>query len=371
MSPRRAICIALISIIFILSLSCRPAVDWDKGEFYALTPAGDFVKTDSPASVKEVAMQPWPRQVRVTDLYADGDRLFLAVNRHGLTESNFKNDSVSFRSRFDAAHFGGRTVTRIFPYQNELFCHVYFDSAFSEEGVEAEPAERIGLLRYSPAVPEAGFRPVSLGYPPPGEPWEAVVARPLDSARLAFEWKKTSPDCAEFKYSLLDLESGIETEETRSWFYDAPKPLRPSPQDRDPVLHALVLDIEDSLRRETAGSVVLTACFDSLTGLEAHYATPGNGGKTAAVYYTVSVTATKNGWLALLPDGRFVVASSAEAKDWYRGLLPALPTGFRYAGLAEWGGFLCFSWEEDSFFRVGRAGIFIRKKQPSSPDGVR
>ncbi|MBN2351939.1 MAG: hypothetical protein JXD23_05165 [Spirochaetales bacterium] len=364
MSSRRALSIVFVSLVITLSPSCRPDADAEKGVFYGLSLTGEFVRTESPAGMMPIALQPWTRQVRVADLYSRGDRLFLTVNRHGLAELAINGDSIAIQRRYDERYFGLRTATRIFPYGDDLFCHVYFDSAFAGDNRETAPAERVGLLRYSPSDPGLGFRPVVFNFPARDEPWEAVSARPLDAARLALEWKKTSADNVEFAYSMFDQASGTETEETRAWYYDAAEPDLFAEKERDPVLRTLVTSIAGELARETAGSVVLCESIDAAAGREARFLFPaaeetGNGETS---YEKVTLRASSAGWLALLPDCRFIIASSPDAASWFRGLLPALPAGFRYTGLAEMGSWLCFSWEEVDFYLVGRSGIFLRRR---------
>ncbi len=367
MAPRRPVLIVLPCLFLLLLLSCRPATDATVGVFYVLTGSGDFAKTDALAQAKPIAFRPWPQQVRVADIHARGGRFFLAVNRYGLAELSApagNDDSISIQPRYAEDYFGGRTVTRIFPYKNELYCHVYFDADFPGGTAASIPAERIALLSFSPASSDAGFRPVRMGLPPLTEAWEAVMARPVGPGDLAFEWKRSSPRRTDFRYTAFNLESGRETEKTRAWFYDEVKPAGLSGNERDPVLRALVSVVADSLRREIPDSAVLCAGYDPDSGREARYYFPGNGGagNAATVYRTVSLETVSGGWLALLPDCRFIIASSQDEKTWERGLLPELPAGFRYTGAAASGGWLCFSLEEVDFYRVGRAGIFLRRR---------
>ncbi len=364
MAPRRVVSIVFIATVIILNLSCRPEDGPKKGVFYGLSPSGEFERVETPAGVKPVALRPWTRQVRVADLFTRGDRLFLSVNRHGLAELTPAGDSVAIQRRYDERYFGGRTVTRMFPYGNDLFCHVYFDSAFSGEERAPEPAERIGLLRYSPADPGSGFHPIVFDYPPRDAPWEPVSVRPLDASRLAFEWKKTSADNVEFAYAMYDLAGGAETEETKAWYYDAAKPELLADKELDPILRTLVTSVAGGLARERPGSVVLCESYDAATGREARFLFPAAGetGNANTVYEKVVLRDSAAGWLALLPGGRFIIASSPDAAAWFRGLLPALPAGFRYTGLASAGSWLCFSWEEVDFYQAGRAGIFLRRR---------
>jgi hypothetical protein len=353
------------ALFFVIAfISCAPSLNFRQGVFYALAPTGEFVAARELSSLGAAEFVPWPQQVRVTDMLVRGDRLFLAVNGHGLAEVLAANDKVSFSAQYAETFFSGRTVTRLFPVENALYCHVYFDAAFAGTGPLAASGQRIGLLRFRPDTPDAGFVPVALTILPPAEAWEAVVARPLDERTIALEWKLSGSDRSAFRYSEIDLSSGAEIEKDRTWFYDTARPAALASASLDPALKALLKTLAETLARETADCRILFTSYDPVTGREIRtsFTNTADPKSEATIYYSIRVTAVSEGYLALLPDGRYWRVGTADERSWRQGRLPELKPPGRYTLIAFRGEWLCAAWEEVDFFRVGRAGVFLRRE---------
>jgi hypothetical protein len=353
----------LISFIVVLFCSCHTADHTVQNVFFTLEGDGTFLRSEGFPDMSDAVMVPWPRQTRVTDIISLHGKTLLAVNGRGIAQALITDKTVSIETHYHPAYFSHRTVTRFFPYRDELYCHVYVDTAFPGGHPDPVSPPRFGLVKITEDGSTLGYDARPLLFQQSEEPWEVVGAGYLDPDRLVLEWKLTEPHRSLFRYSTFHLGSGAEEEKTREWFY-ANVSIEPVTAASNTVIAALIYAAEKRLTDATPGCVILVTLTDPLQAGDRRLLVSDEKapGQQVSAYYNVALMAVHEGYAMLLADGSYFLARSPDRSDWEEGRFPEPPSRCRYTGLGVGDDYLCASWEQIDFYKVGRAGMVFHKR---------
>jgi hypothetical protein len=360
--------LAVIRIIFFCfsftCISCNAPQSLKAGIFFVLTADGNFIHTAGLSSLSPDSLKPWPSQTRVTDICAYRSRLFVAVNGCGIAELIGIPDSAAPRLLYSEQYFKGRTTTVLIPFRENLYCHVYSDTAFPSESRGNPGRTRISFVKINIEKKDSDFTPFTSRFQQGNAAWDAVMIWPLDDKTLSVQWKAARKDQSEFMYSWMNLENGEEALRDKAWFLRSCSLSSLDAVDTDPALRMLIKTIGEELEREVKDVAVLFAVCDPATHVRSRiiYSTSAPETTGATVYYYIHAVKTADGFLGLLSDGRLVSAFFDKSKGVRRNQLPRLPEGYQYTGIVETETALLASWEQTDFYQVGKAGIFFQAK---------
>ncbi len=398
----RILCGIMLSVLTCsLPLSCRPGADkrQPRRDVFILR-RGRFEQALGADFTQNTRLLPWPVQTRITDMYAKNGTLFCLVNNYGIAALRFncidaQADNADpapsaggayadtgpqpdagaldtearpeFSYYYDPALFGGRSSGGLYALGDSLFCHVYRDEVSAAENTASTPPGLfpgpITFVRFPMDGHNAELGPseiVSPGWQQHDPAWQAVVVNPLDGDTFALEWKRKTADRVYFHYTSYKLSNGEESEHARKWF-----------------MHSFSFDSALGGETPTRYAALFKACIRELTaadgeyllhftvtdvcthGREAYaYRTAGYEQSQDGRYITIEISRNEDLLAALLPGARVLLLSRDSGEARVR-KLPHLPSHCRYTDLILFQGFICASWEDIRFTRVGAAGLVI------------
>jgi hypothetical protein len=364
MSPPRGLFWKLIFLLLLFGNSCGQHEKINKDTFLIISRNGDFDQVEDLTSLPSPVKKPWPLQPRVTDISYFQGHLILAVNGFGIAELLVAPEGIQVRKLYNKKYFQGRTTTIVIPYQETLYCHVYSNTSFLSESPGTSGREAISFVKIGLKGDGAEFIPFQSRFQQGKPGWESVLVRTLDRGKLAIQWKLERKNQSAFLYSTLDLAKGEETEKDAGWFENAFQMVSLEKANIDPSLRAFLQAISGELRMEAAKYTVFYTVHDLQNGTECHYyfSSEKEIKTDEAIFYSILVMKSENRYTVLFADGRIRTMQSGNDTDLGRDRLPRLPVGFSYTDFMESTDFFCAAWEQIDFYRVGHAGILIRRK---------
>jgi len=393
------------------------ARDRETAQLWYLVDSGGLHRRRRPPDSGTRPLRPWTTQHRIADMLPLGGRLFIAVNGLGVTSVTFeeagrdrtrnegRNDpSLNPPKRselgFDHYHhpelFSNRTVTRIFPLDGGLLCHVYRNTVLNDSPTPVG-GRRPNMVFLEPS--RGSFTRIQSPFGERHGEWEMTDAERIDEYLFYLRWKLARTDTTAFHHTAFDMSTGRESEIQEELFRRSVRYLPPRPGGAADPVRALIRKVrglypEDSvlyglLRCGEDGSVTRLlldeGSAETPPGLPDGAAPPDRVVVTVRLYSAGRGCAEAGGAagesdtsgsdtsglaassadgsgdpppsLALLPDGRVFEARGRPAVLHYR--LPALPAGFVYTDLCTAGGWLVAAWEERDFTHVGAAGLLL------------
>jgi hypothetical protein len=354
----------LLALLVIFTAACQkpeipaPAPQLE-GRWYQLL-EGRLETVAGPNAFTAVSSQPWTVQSRIADLALINDRVFLAVNGHGLAALQpaalQPGEADRIRYFYDPTLFAHRTISTLIAEGETLLCHLYFNKVLNTVSEESLLLQGISLVRHHPAedIYELIIPPFQDSHPD----WEAVGFLPQSRERFLMEWKYTDERETRFRYGSLTLNPTLEAPADRAQFrggYDF-RALEEAP----PALRQLLESGVQSLASGQPGVSVHFLVRSPASPLIRRYAYRGSPADESGGQRILTVHAVDGGelsWL-LLPDG-ILLSSTGSGTPPRRSTLPQLPPGFRYTDLHLSADSLLVPWEQASFIRVGAAGLFV------------
>ncbi len=354
----------LLTLLVIFTAACQkpenpaptPPLD---GRWYQLL-EGRLETVAGPKAFTAVPSLPWTVQSRIADLALIEDRVFLAVNGHGLAALQpaalQPGEVDKIRYFYDPTLFAHRTISTLIAEGETLLCHLYFNKVLNTVFEESLLLQGISLVRHHPAedIYELIIPPFQDSHPD----WEAVGFLPQSRERFLMEWKYTDEHETCFRYGSLTLNPTAERPADRAQFrggYDF-RALEEAPP-------ALMLLLESAVQSLAAGQPGVSVHFlvrspaSPLIRRYAYHASPADESGSPRILTVHAVDGGERSWL-LLPDGILLSSGGAGEKP-RRRTLPQLPPGFRYTDLHLSADSLLVPWEQASFIRVGAAGLFV------------
>jgi len=291
-------------------------------------------------------------QSRVADLAFLGDQLFCGINGAGLASlARNAQGGLEVTYHADPMIFAHRTITTLVPRQQTLLVHLYYNALLNDARPQDLSLGGISLVAWSPGQKDFAFLVPPFQRANPD--WEAVgfAAESADSYDL--EWKFTDASETRFQYTRFHADSRAE-----------------DPEDRDTFLASLGEVAIDGPSVPADFAAFFSACRSKVgpqpAGVSLQFTVRSRENPVKRSWRSrresesaviIPVFQDKGTLLALLPEGRLLSAAPGAAPAEVK--LPALPPGFRYTDVVEWGSALVLPWEETEFTDVSRSGLLV------------
>ncbi len=321
-------------------------------EWYYFT-ADNFVKVDLPQNSPSVHETAWTEAVRISGT----NESFALVNHLGML--NFSGSDIKLYT--DASFFSDVTAENIVVCNGQPVFYLYRSSFFNsdEKKSVAEQTFRPFLVEFNSAsklfYPLVSYENLGLdsgdqisGYFWNGQSW-ACAAKRTESNRTEFKYFFWEP--------LIPLTEMNPVLNTQSLFL-----FRPSDEKeyRELNMPFLFFDAPQELK-DLLNSIPDEFSFyimwkDGSGTSERSYYQAGNGSaplNAHAAFYRAKLPGEKDTLIALFADGTTYVKRENLAA--FR--LPLLPPGYVYGDFALSGSYLYVSWEQNTFYKTGRAGF--------------
>lgn len=322
---------------------------------------GKFHETESLHSLSASPYLPWTVQARVVDLTRLHDRIFLGINGYGIASLELASGNIpSFDYFYYPIIFESRTITLLFPEDNSVLCHLYFNRTLNTIGEEDLKIQGVSLFRLLPD--EENFRFVVLPFQRKNPAWESSTFLPIGNREFYVEWKYTDDEVARFDYTKIDLEKNREEPGSREGYLAAYEFQDIDDEWLPNGLKNIFSAIIETLEKHQSAVTVHFHLRSEIEHVTRRFRympvdpllTENTG------FYTVPLYLEADTYYALLPDGT-LLWSQSDGKQEGTHVFPPLPSGFVYTGFMKREQIFVVSWEEARFFNVGRAGIFIRE----------
>lgn len=297
---------------------------------------------------------PWTSQVRVSDFTTAENYLYVAVNNTGIFKIPLdKPDINSFTMYENDEVFSGNTLKKLFNYNNNIYCHIYRDTFFSDKlsGRPSSPLFR--LDKDGDSVSPEFIKDQKL------EKWEAVDFVYTGSSWLS-SWKYAGEDLTAFRYFIHDID-GMGLSEISEAVY------RSSLSAESGSSSAALNKLMDYILANTENNAVTDLCVKergSVTDKIIRYYSPAADDNS---YQSVPVYKEGSSYFFSVNDNIYNIDESGYIS---RYLVKDLPSGCRYTGICSEGDFLYLFWEYSSFFETGNSGFTITGKKGLDKIGV-
>ena len=164
----------------------NPQAETESGQWYVLR-EGQFEQIEDirPGLTKFL---PWTVQARIADMVSLKEKLFLAVNGHGIASLNISaSNSTESEYFYDTLIFQYRTITTLIPGNKTLLCHLYFNKLLNITTEEQLKIQGISLLKL---FPEDGiYQFINPPFQKKHPDWESVGFIPEKADRFFLECK--------------------------------------------------------------------------------------------------------------------------------------------------------------------------------------
>ncbi len=351
------------SLLVFFLLSCRDSRKEPEplalsGSWYGIL-EGKFEKVDRVRTLATTALLPWTVQARVAAIASRKDKIYLAVNGHGIAAVKISNPGEpEFHYYYDPLIFKYRTMTTLIPYEDFLLCHLYFNKLLNTVGEESLKIQGISLIRLFPEDDIYQF--VSLPFQEEHPDWESVGFLPENPDRFYLEWKYTDREETLFQYSRFSSPEMAEEPTDKLAFRRAYNFRDINGENIPPGLKSLFQTAIRSLsskKLEPSFHFLIRTEDDPLVS-RYEYHPAGFTQSNDIRLYTLRIVRQRDSFYLLLPRG-LILKSGQESGLIESYELPPLPEGFRYTDLFITGNTMLAAWEQSRFTQVGAAGFYL------------
>jgi hypothetical protein len=335
---------------------------------------------NSPAEASLVPFTPWPLTRHIRAILSQGEELVFGVNRDGFLRAvPWGSDAdIGLYRIADAAYWGQYSLGALFWFDKKAAALLYQDDFFIDSSVPL-PSPRTWGMENAPVPQELEI--------PAFDTLNAKDGWNIDALRQGSDgfWyyrgvNKNSGESVPPKIAYLKTADLTRQGEavSISAFQNS---VLPEPLSVAPVLLRLVL--EKAFDAGGLSAQVISSVYPPDSGTPLDFLPfrrfAGRGGNSSAetgasseifAYYRCGGTGNPICALAALGDGRLFFAFTGAADDEVFDLqnvkiknlvLPALPEGFVYTGLALSADTLFLAWEEQQGYSIGASGFMVIK----------
>jgi hypothetical protein len=307
---------------------------------------GDFIRFNDFSEINRNKMLPWTVQERVSDFMFFNNSIIAGVNSCGISIIRC-NEDIEFEYLYNKDVYQYNTITKLYPVNNSVVCHFYFNSILNINGINKEnPAN---TLQYFNSESE---EPVSVSFKQNNPEWEIISMIPSGNNCFYLEWKLENDTNVRFRYSEIAFNTNTEklinrdTYRSKFNFTD----YRNSINDYNTVcIMDLILNTAD-----IAGNVHFMM-ESSDTPFLMRYSRNVNAENE---FEEIKLYKSGKTYYAYLRERNKVIAATDENVT-FEYCLPELPSGYNYVEFSVLNDFMVLSWEEIDFFNVGSSGILV------------
>ena len=328
----------------------------DNPLWFELGPQGP-VHIQSPEKASLMPYVPWPHARFVAGIMPVEGSLVMAVNLDGFLILTLRAESASpadntgaiLHRASDSAFWAPYTVGSFFLWRGQAAALLYRNDFFTEL-YRLPPQPQVFVLDKTSPVP-LGVEVPALRPFPPGESWEAETLRRGPGGYWYFRMReKGTPQNRAAYFRARNLEEEGERISHGAWrVSDLPE----GPENIPPLL-SFILDNKAMLapgNTEAGPAFSLRTISTDFEGSRFFRSAAGETLTGSYAFYSENLA------LLVLPDGRGLYSRGNAVRPF---LLPALPDGFVYTGIALLGDIVLASWEEQQGAGIGAAGFMLR-----------
>ncbi len=315
---------------------------------------GLFNKISYPDEIESVEMLPWTVQARVSDLIVFNDSAVVAVNGSGISLINL-NENIEFEYFYNKEIYQYKTITSLYPVNNTVLCHFYFNSTLNVTDLEAiklvDTNNTINTMQYffmdSP-------QPADIPFKKRNPDWEIVSMIPVNENTFFLEWKHLHNDIVNFRYSAFQLDTKLEELITRETYRNQYEYKDYRTIELETGIIKIINYIIDNI--DISGDIhFLYETVEPPFQLKLKYINHLNPDINIT---NIKIVKNDNSISALLSAQKQILTIQAEnVLDVHE--LPGLPNNFYYLDFISVNTSFIVSWEEIDFFNVGASGILI------------
>ncbi len=322
---------------------------------------GKFEEISEKSPAIPVKAKPWTVQQSVRDILTMDNTSFMGINGYGIASVTLKGSKHPlFRYYYDPIIFKYRTITTLLPLENSIICHIYFNQTLNITTPESLKIQGISLVRLIPKYENYKF--IIVPFQRVNPDWESVSFLPLSNTKFLFEWKHSSREQTEFRYTSLNILTMSEKSISRTDFLSSYNIVQIS-DCKDKSLKKLLYFVKNKLK--TPG-IIHFHLRTPLTHIDKIYIyTPPKDEEKNFNLVPITIIKTLHSYYVLLPDSKYFNTGPSlykveiNERSIQKIDLPQLPPGYTYNTFNLLDKRLILGWEQNSFTEVERSGLLI------------